>query len=148
MLYDEIIEKYYDYIFVICKNLLDGDTESAKDCTQQVFLILHKKRNKLNLSDDIRCWLVKTAKYEVRNYKKKYLSHKTDSLDDLNKVNIASDVDLEAEYDVKEKIAALSEDERELIKDYYTGKHPEKRLGKTENALTVQIHRLLKKIKF
>ena len=33
-----------------CNARLNGDVQAAKDCTQEVFLILYQKMNKLNLS--------------------------------------------------------------------------------------------------
>ena len=67
----KIIEEYYQSIYNYCYAKLNFNHTNAEDSTQEVFLILMKKQKKLNLSDNIKIWLYKTADNVVKAYKRK-----------------------------------------------------------------------------
>lgn len=139
-LFNEIYEKYYDYIFTLCKYMLNNDVEGAKDCTQQVFLILYKKIPIMRMNADIKRWLIKTAEYEVKNYKRK--NHLCVNIDDVEDI-IKSNDDIQSEYEIKEQMEILTEAEKNIVKNYYLN-NPE---IKSKNAIAIKVSRILKKIK-
>lgn len=68
--FNEIAQQYYDAIFKYCCVRLNNE-HAAKDCTQEVFLILYKKMDKLKLSENIRAWLYRTSDNVIKNYRRK-----------------------------------------------------------------------------
>lgn len=70
-----LIKSYYREIFHYCYNRLYGDFHA--DCTQEVMLVLYKKVNTLDMSEDIRPWLYSVADKEIRAYQRK----KVDTVD-------------------------------------------------------------------
>ncbi len=58
-IFNEIAEQYYKSIFKYCYVKLDNE-HAAKDCTQEVFLTLYRKMDKLKLSENVRAWLYRT----------------------------------------------------------------------------------------
>ena len=66
-----IAEKYYQPIYKYCYAKLNCDASAAQDCTQNVFLIMIQKKNRLNLSNNMQTWLYKTADRVIRNYRRK-----------------------------------------------------------------------------
>ena len=86
------------------------DTEAAKDCTQETFMIFYKKMGFLNLSQDIGAWLYKTASLTVKAYKRK------------NKQYIPLEsIENTLAYTIEENNVKniLTEEEYTLISEYY-----------------------------
>ena len=75
---EAIIEKYYSDIFKFCMNDL-YDKQAAEDCTQEVFLLLFQKREKLDFTEKLRSWLYETALRICKNYRKKHNLNTTDT---------------------------------------------------------------------
>lgn len=139
--FDEIAEQYYTSIFKYCWVKL-CDEHSAKDCTQEVFLILYKKMDKLKLSENIRAWLYRTADNVINNYRKK--NRNSIPLDDLNET-------AEDTYSVGMPFEEIiTQEEYELLNSYYiNGDSIEtisKQLGISKDAVYQRIHRIKTKI--
>lgn len=69
--FDQIIERYYQAIYRYCYVRLGYDPHAADDCTQEVFLILLKKKRGLELTDGIGSWLYETADRVIKTYLRK-----------------------------------------------------------------------------
>lgn len=141
-MFDEIAEQYYNSIFRYCCVKL-SDEHAAKDCTQEVFMILFEKLDKLKLSENIRAWLYRTADNVMKNYRKKH--KETVPYDDVTEVS-------EDVYSVETPFEdIISEEEYELLKAYYIdGEDIEiisQRLGISKTATAQRIHRIKAKIK-
>lgn len=80
-IFNEIAEQYYNAIFKYCCVRLDNE-HAAKDCTQEIFLTLYRKIDKLKLSENVRAWLYRTADNVMKNYRRK--NKITVSIDDIN----------------------------------------------------------------
>ena len=52
-----LAEKYYQDIYRYCYAKLNYDENAAQDCTQEVFFVLVRKRDTLNLAGNMRVWL-------------------------------------------------------------------------------------------
>lgn len=140
-IFNEIAERYYNDIYKYCCVRLDNE-HAAKDCTQEVFLILYRKMDKLKLSENVRAWLYRTADNVMKNYRRK--NKTTVSLDDLNETT-------EDNYSVETPFEdIISKNEYELLDSYYIKdediEHISKRLGISKAAAFQRIHRIKSKI--
>lgn len=140
-IFNEIAEQYYNAIYKYCCVRLDNE-HAAKDCTQEVFLILYGKMDKLKLSENVRAWLYRTADNVMKNYRRK--NKITVSLDDLDETT-------EDSYSVETPFEdIISKDEYKLLDDYYIkGEdigHISKKLGISKAAVSQRIHRIKAKI--
>lgn len=145
----KIIEEYYQNIYNYCYAKLNFNHTNAEDCTQEVFLILFKKQKKLNLSDNIKVWLYKTADNVIKSYRRK------NKIDDktLNIEEIEIAVENDFEVTNKSKIFDnISEEEYTLLKTYYNNEYGNKAEVAKQFNLTVQnlykrIHKIKSKLK-
>lgn len=144
--FDEIAETYYKSIFRYCCVKLN-DEHSAKDCTQEVFMILYRKIGKLTLSENIRAWLYRTADNVIRNYLRKNkntvpLDEIEETTENSNSVEISVDMPFE---DI------ISKEEYELLNSYYINGDDidtiAKNLGISKSATVKRIQRIKAKIK-
>ena len=69
---EDAIKKYYQAVFRYCLGLLNGNTNAAEDCTQDVFLLLVKKDtlNEVDFNRNIRGWLYAAAQRICKDYLK------------------------------------------------------------------------------
>lgn len=144
-----IAEKYYKEIYSYCYVKLNFDENAAKDCTQDVFLILIKKKYKLDLSGNIRYWLYKTADKVIKHYWRKEKKQKNRiSIDDIEIIDDGGFPTLERD----QKLDCLTDEEYKIICEYYNseyGKRNElaRKYGMTIYELYKEIDRIKKKIK-
>ena len=71
-IFELIYQKYYAVILRYCRVRLHGDLQGAEDCTQEVFLVLHKKLKRLTELESILPWLYRTADREIKAYIRKH----------------------------------------------------------------------------
>ncbi|MCM1529772.1 MAG: sigma-70 family RNA polymerase sigma factor [Alistipes sp.] len=140
-IFNEIAEQYYNAIFKYCCVRLDNE-HAAKDCTQEVFLTLYRKIDKMKLSENVRAWLYRTADNVMKNYRRK--NKITVSIDDINETT-------EDSYSVETPFEdIITKEEYELLNSYYiNGDSIEtisKRLGISKDAVYQRIHRIKTKI--
>jgi RNA polymerase sigma factor (sigma-70 family) len=143
--FDEIVEQYYRAIYNYCQVRL-GDESATEDCTQEVFLTLYKKMDKLRLSENIRAWLYRTADNVIKNYRRK--NRKIISLDDKEVEQLSS----EDVYEVDNPFDGfISAEDVELLKAYYidgeSALRISRRTKKSEAAIFQRIHRIKMKLK-
>ena len=88
-----IIERYYLDVLSFCLSEMN-DYSDAEDCTQETFMKFINKREKLDFSDNILIWLLKTADKTIKEYNKKRIvkycdiSEYADILPDNQEINI------------------------------------------------------------
>ena len=145
-MFAEIMERYYKTIYKFCCLKLNGDAQAAEDCTQEVFLILYKKIDKIPKDENVKYWLLQTAKREIKKYLRKNPQN-TECLEDVNESNLSTDFEFTDEDEI---LSMLNEQERKIIEDYYTGK--EKSVIAKENnislhSLYLKIYRIKAKLK-
>ncbi len=139
--FDEIAKQYYQAIFRYCLVRLD-DEQTAYDCTQDVFLTLYRKMDKLKLSENVRAWLYRTADNVMKNYRRK--NKIVVSIDELNEAT--EDIySIEAPFE-----ETITKDEYELLDSYYIkGENIgniSKRLGISKAAASQRLCRIKSKI--
>ena len=135
-----IYREYYETVFRYCRVRLNGDLHAAQDCTQEVFLVLHKKLKKLIDLDSILPWLYQTADREIKNYRRKHPAM----------IDIDELVDLAAPQQEDSPLDILDEEERKLVDLYYGGVDKyaiAKNLGISLDVLYKRMHRIRQKLK-
>lgn len=144
-MYDEIVNKYYSVIYNYCRTKLGYSRTAAEDVTQEVFFALYKKLDRLRLSDNIKIWLYKAANYEIKKYIRKNPSFvpMEECPEEISVVDDNFPSLSESDFD------CLSNDEKSIIVDYYSGESKEsiaKANKLTINALYIRIHRIRRKL--
>lgn len=146
---DDAAQKYYKNILQFCLRLLDYDGYAAEECTQEVFMLLTVKKDKLDFGQNIRGWLYASAERICKDYRKREsrrLSHITNTLDDIKDQAydpFSSDSDSILDY--------LSHEEYQLLKAYYTEEYGNRaslaeKYGMTTSQLYKKICSIRKKI--
>ncbi len=138
---DSIIEESYTPVFLYCIYQLNGDISGAEDCTQEVFLLLCKHVNKLDMTKSILPWLFRTADHVMQSYRRKNPVHEgLDKANDLIDNSLIQDSILDT----------LTEDERILVQTYYNGEDKSeiaRKRGISVTALYKQIARIKQKLR-
>lgn len=144
-----IANQYYRPIYRYCYEQLHFNVDAAQDCTQEVFLILIQKKNRLDLSGNIKVWLYKTADRVIRNYRRKERKYQNCiSIDEIDLVDDSNSQDFESD----DRLSCLTEEEYALLQEYYSAEYGNrnevaKRHGMTLPALYMEIHRIRSKVK-
>ena len=142
---EAIIEKYYSDIFKFCMNDLH-DKQAAEDCTQEVFLLLFQKREKLDFTEKLRSWLYDAALRICKNYRKKH-NPNTVNIDDY-----AEQIpDTDKQMFLKEIYEVLGADDAEFYLEYSEAdqgqrKKIAKKMGITVKALYRRADRIREKL--
>lgn len=150
--FDLISAEHYQSILLYCQVRLH-DWFAAEDCTQEVFLKLYTKMNKLYLGDNIKGWLYATADRTIRNYQRKERNrrkHEAIGLEGTEKLPAPEPPPAEPEED-SHLAELLTPEEYSLLRLYYTSdktEHAElaKRLGISMAALYQRISKIRKKV--
>lgn len=140
-LIERIIADYHEILIRYCMARMHRGYTEAEDVVQEVFLALCLKEN-INLNDNIKTWLYKTANYKIM----KYLS-KNPWFEDITEIiDLPVQNNTETEEDCFDQ---LSESELDLIRKYYYGEDKEKLAldnGLSVNALYSKVKRIKKKL--
>lgn len=142
--FDEIAKLYYQSIYNYCRVRL-GDDYVAQDCTQETFLVLYRKTDKLDFTDNIRAWLYRTADNIMKNYRKSV--SESVSFDSETVMNITAE-DTYCEDEPFEKL--LTAEEVGILSAHYIDgfdiKTLSDRSGRSAEAIYKQFQRLKVKI--
>ena len=142
-MYDEVVSRYYESIRMYCLEKLRNN-ESAKDCTQEVFLLLYKKWNTLKGYDNISVWLHRTADNIMRNMKRK-------SFHEIPTDNEELDIPVtENFYEGNNLLDIIGAEDYNLLLNYYIAGTDKKviadKMGISEVHLRKRIERIKNKI--
>ena len=69
--FTELYEKYYEQVLRICRAYVNGDVESAKDLTQDVFSRVWENLESFNENSKISTWIYRIAVNTCLLYKRK-----------------------------------------------------------------------------
>lgn len=144
-----IAEQYYQAIYRYCYGKLHFHTEAAQDCTQEVFLILIQKKERLDLSGNMKTWLYKTADHVIRNYQRKEKKYQNSI--PIDEIELADDSSF-PENSAGMLLSCLTEAEYNLLIAYYDAAYGTRnelaaQYGMTLPALYMEINRLRNKVK-
>lgn len=143
-----IIKEYYSDIMSFCLAKLN-DEEAARDCAQETFVLFFEKRKKLDLSENIKVWLLSTAANVIKNYTRNNWRR----VDDSEKIleNTAVNENIQEQIKLHETISKLSDEEADILIKYYQGDKKDRQalaneLGITLNTLYIRIRRIKDKL--
>jgi len=108
MSYEEVVEKYSDYITRMCVVWTQNE-EAAKDCFQNTFIKLYKSSKTFNDSEHLKAWLLRVAR--VKN-------------DSVNKIQFDSDTE-----NLVKALRKLSLKYREVLVLYYYQEYSTKEIS-------------------
>lgn len=115
--FETLVEIGYEAVKNYVKR--SGNADVAEDITQEVFYIAWKKRAHLKSHNNQMGWLIKTAKYKIREYERELAKRRTEEPGDLP-LTIGSE---EVAYQLTEWEVLLrgimKEKEAELFLDHY-----------------------------
>lgn len=143
-----LFRKYHSYVYDFCFKYLKN-THAAEDCTQEVFMIMLKKKNKINLSENLLSWFYETSKRVCKQYIRKNPLKFVD-VDDY--AEIISDTNASAEKPLSDEIYEfLDKEDADLLFEYINADCDERRkmaarMGITSNALCKRIKRIKCKV--
>lgn len=138
---NKVIEQYYQSIYNYCYAKLNFNHANAEDCTQEVFLILMKKYEILNLSDNVKIWLYRTADNVIKAYRRKnMMSDKTLDIDEID-ITVNNDFEIVDDNRIFDNI---SDEDYKLLEAYYNSEYGDKEEVASQFNLT--IHNLYKRI--
>lgn len=145
---DMIMEKYYKQIYQYCYSRLNGKKEAAEDCTQEIFLILFKKKEKLDLSGNIKAWLYKTADRVIKHYQRNERKHT--HIPFIEEIMPPDDGGFAELIRNDSPLDCLTPDEQELLAEYYSERGHKSELAAKHNrslySLYNEIDRIRKKV--
>ncbi len=147
---EALVEKHYKEIYYFCLKKLNYDASAASDCTQEVFLLLVKKQNVLNLDAHPRAWLYEVAGRLVRKYLREKQTDATWTVP-LDDVDLLEDeVPPDSILDSLQSI--LTEDEFALLLAYYdadfgTKKDVALKYGLSMQQLYKNVYRIICKLR-
>lgn len=143
-----LFQKYHSYVYDFCFKYLKS-THAAEDCTQEVFMVMLKKKNKINLSKNLLSWLYETSKSVCKKYIRMN-SNKFVDVDDY--AEIIYDTNALAEKPLSDEIyECLDKEDADLLFEYINADCDERRkmaecMGITSNALCKRIKRIKCKV--
>lgn len=147
---ERLISQYYRELYNYILVRLRYNTQSAEDCTQELFMTFFQKHRTLNDSDNIRLWLYRTADNVVMSYRRKNISN-TVSLEDSSEAMNTPSFDPPADGgSVLDEY--LTPEEIEFVRLYYDSDYGERgktaqKLGMTVTALYQRIYKIKSKVK-
>lgn len=138
-MFEKLVQAHYKAILSYCTMKLRGDVHAAEDCTQEVFLLLHRKLPELTDSN-LAGWLYAAADRAVLTYRRK------------NPVLPDADDYPEPSEEPPEPgvLDELEENDRRLLSAYYAGADRNAlaaSLGVSVEALYQRVHRLRERIR-
>ena len=140
-MFEEIVLKYRNELLRFCISQMHRGRAAAEDVVQEVFLALYRKKS-IDLNDNIRAWLYETARRKIKEY-----NRKNPEFEDITAICEKPDP-IHSPPD-ESILDILSDEERELIECYYSGKDRDRiasEQGTTVNALYSKIKRIKHKL--
>ena len=140
-----LFEKYHSMVYRFCYNYLNN-TSAAEDCTQEVFLTLLKKKNKIDLTENLSSWLIETAKRVCKKYIRKNSKNILD-IDDYSETIPDSNASIEKKLS-KEIYEILDKEDADLLLEYLNADHGmRQRIAKRMGIKTTALYQRVKRIR-
>ena len=124
-------------------------TADGEDIVQEALLAMHLKRDTWDESQPLEPWLRAIARYKLVDYLRRHGFRDHVDIDDFaNSPEAAIDVDTSATIDSRQMLASLPERQRRIVEEIsLEGRRAADvaaRLGMSEGAVRVSLHRALK----
>lgn len=143
-----LIQEYYTDVMNFCRAKL-RDEEAAKDCAQETFILFFEKRQRLDLTENIKAWLLSAAARIIKSHRRNSWRRVDDGEGVIDRLPASEDIQRSAE--MKSALSQLTSEEAQLLIRYYqSDKESRQRLadelGITLNNLYIRIRRIKSKI--
>ncbi len=145
---EQIIEENYAAVLRFCRARLRNDDDGASECTHEVFLLLLRKADELDLEGQIGNWLIAAASRITKKYLREKAERAAAETDGVDRI-----ADRSAEAEARSPVfAALTDEEYALLLRYYSADSTEREalaaeLGISVNTLYQRIHNIKSKLK-
>lgn len=140
--YEELFKKYYRQIYNYCRVKLRHE-QSASDCVQEVFLILFKKLEMVELTENTVLWLYRAADKVISRYLKK---HGRDiSLDSLDEPIEDKKAFISDNYEIINTY--VTKDELSLLEKYYLNGETIKEIAEKSAVSEAAIYKRIERLK-
>ena len=134
MSYEEVVEKYSDYITRMCVVWTQNE-EAAKDCFQNTFIKLYKSFKHFHDSEHLKAWLLRVARNECNDYHRTFWNKNVSigldreklervKNDSVNKIQFDSDTE-----NLVKALRKLSLKYREVLVLYYYQEYSTKEIS-------------------
>ncbi|MEK9657910.1 MAG: sigma-70 family RNA polymerase sigma factor [bacterium] len=154
-------QKAYSHLIDACQDILRVrlakkifKVEHCEDVAQEILLALHQSRHSYQPSCSFLSWFYAIVHYKIVDYIKAQSKEKQ-VLDSEGILEMLASVDSMKQDDkfiLQDMMAHLSIDERELLRwvklDGYRLKDVAQFLNKSDSAIKVAVHRLIKKMRY
>lgn len=138
--FESTVRLYYQSIYNYCLSRLE-DIHSAQDCTQEVFLVLYRKKDTLEI-DNIRAWLYRTADNIIKNYKKISFRKKETSIDAADNM-VYSDC-----YDEGKPFGELLDsNELQMLSEYYIDGYDISYIATKNGKSTAAVYKMFQRLR-
>jgi RNA polymerase sigma-70 factor (ECF subfamily) len=143
----QLLPSEHDRLVRLCAHLTN-DLCAAEDLAQETLLIAWRKRDQLFDLTGVSYWLTAIARNVCRGWVRAQYTQAEPIVDELP--DLAADIEIELERDeiallLDRALALLTPDARSLLIQHYINEQPgaelAARLGVSENALNVRLHR-------
>lgn len=153
--FNEAYELYYESIYKFCLSRLNGGSEYAEDCTQEVFLVFYNRLTKGDTFEYPRAFLYKTAVNIIRQYNDKNIkinSNETEFDEYIPSDEINSAIEKISFESLKKRIEeSLRDDDLILFREFFIEekrvKDIARELGITPTTCATRLHRLRSRLK-
>lgn len=140
--YEALFKKHYRQIYNYCRVKLRHE-QSASDCVQEVFLILYKKLEKVEVTENIVLWLYRTADKVISRYLKR---HSRDiSLDSLDEPIEDKKAFVSESYEIIDTY--VTKDELILLENYYLHGETIKEIAEKSDVSEAAIYKRIERLK-
>ncbi len=145
--FTQFLPTEHDRLVRLCAHLT-GDVTAAEDLAQETLLIAWRKRDQLFDVTGLSYWLSAIARNVCHSWRRKQCASPDPIVEDHT--DSTADIEIELERDemallLDRALSLLTPDARSLLIQHYIEERPHaelaRRLGLSENALTVRLHR-------
>lgn len=155
--FSALVDRYGDMVYSLVKRIV-GNSEDARDITQDIFVKVYSSLNKYNGTSAFSTWLYRVAYNAAISHIRKRRHHHS-SVDDERSQPVADD-DMEAAFrraasekryaDLESALSRLAPEERAMITLFYMEEHSVSDIsditGISLANVKVKLHRIRKKI--
>lgn len=138
--FEKAIRLYYQSIYNYCLSRLEN-IQSAQDCTQEVFLVMHKKADSLD-DENIRAWLYRTADNIIKNYKKTSSKKKETSIDEAENISCSDSYNEDKPFS-----EILDSQEIKMLSEHYIDGYDISYVAMRNGKSTASVYKMFQRLK-
>lgn len=138
--FESTVSLYYKSIYNYCLSRLE-DVHSAQDCTQEVFLVLYKKKGSIE-NANIRAWLYRTADNLIKNYRKVSARKKETPIDEAQNIAYSDSYNEDRPFG-----EILNSQELKMLSEHYIDGYDISYIAQQNGKSTAAIYKMFQRLK-